>query len=234
MAILIVAAFPSRLSRYTCGSFGRGGLQSLPICASSPIGDRAHKAADRERTMAGVELKQPRSSEVDYGAPSLGISIIDPRAWAHLLRMVHYYNYTYVRPRRRADIAPGVSMAPNVSLMNPERIKIGPYSHIGARCSLWAGNSAGRVMLGHHALLGAEVFIAAGNYRLEHGTPVMDQSMDEGDVVIGDDVLLGARAMVVAGVEIGNGSVVAADSVRNAVDPARVDRGRQSGAHHRP
>ena len=58
-------------------------------------------------------------------------------------------------------------------------------------------------MLGHHALLGAEVFIAAGNYRLEHGTPVMDQSMDEGDVVIGDDVLLGARAMAVDGVRSG-------------------------------
>ena len=32
-------------------------------------------------------------------------------------------------------------------------------------------------------------------------------------MVIGDDVLLGARAMAVDGGEIGNGSVVAADSV---------------------
>ena len=41
-----------------------------------------------------------------------------------------------------------------------------------------AAHSTGRVMLGHHALLGAEVFIATGNYRLQHGTPVMDQFME--------------------------------------------------------
>jgi acetyltransferase-like isoleucine patch superfamily enzyme len=176
--------------------------------------------------MAGVESKQLRSSEADYSAPSLVMSIIDPRAWAHLLRVVHYNNYANVRLRRRADIAHGVRMAPNVSLMNPERIKIGPYSYIGARCSLWAGNSRGRVMIGHHALLGPEVFIAAGNCRLEHETPVMDQSMYEGDVVIGDDVLLGARAMVVAGVEIGNGSVVAADSVvTRSIPPGSIAGG---------
>ena len=71
-------------------------------------------------------------------------------------------------------------------------------------------------------MLGPEVFIAAGNYRLEHRNPVMDQSMDEGDVVIGDDVLLGARAMVIAGVEIGSGSVVAANSfVTRMIPPGR-------------
>ena len=76
-------------------------------------------------------------------ALSFGASLIDPRAWMHLLRMVHYYNYSHVQPRRLADIGPGVRMAPNVSMRNGERIKIGAYSHIGAHCSLWAGNSVG-------------------------------------------------------------------------------------------
>ena len=72
-------------------------------------------------------------------------------------------------------------MAPNVSMMNAERIR-SAYSHIGARCSLWAGKSVGRIALGHHALLGPEVFITAANYRLDPGTPIMDQPMDERDV----------------------------------------------------
>jgi acetyltransferase-like isoleucine patch superfamily enzyme len=125
-------------------------------------------------------------------------------------------------------------MAPNVSMMNAERITIGAYSRIGARCSLWAGNSVGRITLGHHALLGPEVFITAANYRLEPGTPIMDQPMDERDVVIGPDVWLGARVVVGAGVEIGEGSVVAAHSFVTRSLQAGVDRGRQSGAHHWP
>jgi acetyltransferase-like isoleucine patch superfamily enzyme len=62
-------------------------------------------------------------------------------------------------------------------------------------------------------LLGPEVFITASNYQIKPGTPVMDQPKLERDVVIGDDVWLGARAMVVAGVEIGDGCIIGASSV---------------------
>jgi acetyltransferase-like isoleucine patch superfamily enzyme len=176
--------------------------------------------------MAGDESNQPASPKGRNRARSFGMSIVDPRAWAHLLRMVHYYNYSHVQPRRLADIGPGVLMAPNVSMMNAERIKIGAYSHIGARCSLWAGKSVGRITLGHHALLGPEVFITAANYRLEPGTPIMDQPMDESDVVIGPDVWLGARVVVGAGVEIGEGSVVAAHSfVTRSLPPGSIAGG---------
>jgi hypothetical protein len=73
--------------------------------------------------MAGVESRQPASHDGSNRAPSFGMSIIDPRAWAHLLRMIHYYNDTHVRPRRLADIGLGVRMAPNVSMMNAERTR---------------------------------------------------------------------------------------------------------------
>ena len=111
-------------------------------------------------------------------------------------------------------------MAPNVSLRNGERIKIGAYAHIGSHCSLWAGDSVGRITLGRHALLGPEVFITASNYETEPGTPVMDQPKRERDVVIGDDVWLGARVVVVPGVEIGDGCIVGASSVVTRSIPA--------------
>ena len=101
---------------------------------------------------------EPPSPQVSLGKKSralgLGLSLVDPRAWLQLFRMVHYYNYSHVRPRRLADIGPGVRMAPNVSLRNGARIKIGAYSHIGGHCSIWAGDSVGRITLGRHALLG--------------------------------------------------------------------------------
>jgi carbonic anhydrase/acetyltransferase-like protein (isoleucine patch superfamily) len=135
---------------------------------------------------------QKKSRGMDFG-----LSLVDPRAWFQLFRLVHYYNYDHVRPLRVADIGQGVRMAPNVSLRNGERIKIGDFSHIGARCSLWAGDSVGRITLGRYALLGPEVFITASNYRTERGTPVMNQPRVERGVVVGDDVWLGARVVVV-------------------------------------
>ena len=97
--------------------------------------------------MVGVEFNQPAPDETSSRALAFGLSVIDPRAWSQLLRIVHYYNYSHVRPRRLADIGPGVRMAPNVSLANGERIRIGAFSHIGARCSIWAGDLVGRVTL---------------------------------------------------------------------------------------
>jgi acetyltransferase-like isoleucine patch superfamily enzyme len=113
-----------------------------------------------------------------------------------------------------------VRMSPTASLRNGERIKIGAYAHIGANCSIWAGDSVGRITLGRHALLGPEVFITASNYQTAPGTPVMDQPKLERDVVIGDDVWLGARVMVVAGVEIGDGCIIGASSVVTRSIPA--------------
>ena len=162
----------------------------------------------------------PVSPRKGNRAVAFGLSLVDPRAWLHLLRMVHYYNYNHVRPLRAAEIGPGVRMSPNVSLRNGERIKIGAYSHIGGHCSLWAGDSVGRITLGRHALLGPEVFITASNYQTELGTPVMDQPKLERDVVIGDDVWLGARVMVLPGVEICDGCIVGASSVVTRSIPA--------------
>jgi acetyltransferase-like isoleucine patch superfamily enzyme len=165
-------------------------------------------------------------------------SISDPRAWSQLLRLVHYYNYSHVTQRRRVRLGLGVRLAPNVSFRNGERIEIGAHSHVGARCSLWAGDSTGRIVLGEYALLAPEVFITASDYQFEPGTPVMDQQRDERDVIIGRDVWLGAKVIVVAGVHIDDGCIVGAGSVvtrslpPNSIavgNPARVVAQRTAG-----
>jgi acetyltransferase-like isoleucine patch superfamily enzyme len=139
-------------------------------------------------------------------------SILDPRAWLHLLRLVHYYNYAHVSQIRRARLGPGVKLAPNVSLRSGERIEIGARAHVGAHCSLWAGDRS-RIVLGEDALLGPEVYITTANYGTAPGRPIMTQPREEADVIIGRDVWLGARVIVLAGVTISDGCVVGAGSV---------------------
>lgn len=156
-------------------------------------------------------------------------SVIDPRAWAHLIKIVNYYNYTHVQPMRKITLGPYEDtggIAPNVSFTNPERIEIGARAAIGANCHLWAGNGSARIVIGDDVLMAPEVLLVASTYRINDGQPVTRQAMDEADIVIGDDVWIGARAIVLQGVSIGDGAVIAAGAVvRQDVPPFAVVAG---------
>jgi acetyltransferase-like isoleucine patch superfamily enzyme len=140
-------------------------------------------------------------------------STLDPRIYLQALKVLHYYNYSHVAPRRKARIGAGARLAPNVSRVNGERIEIGAGAQIGARCHLWAGNTTGRVVIGPDALFGPEVFLTASNYRFDRPGPVHEQPTQEAYVVVGRDVWLGARVMVTAGVTIGDGCIVGAGAI---------------------
>lgn len=140
-------------------------------------------------------------------------SLLDPRAWLHGFRLLHYFNYTHVEPRRRITTGTAVHLAPNASLQNPERISIGDRSRIGARCTLWAGSREGRIDIGSDCTFAPDVFLTASNYSFEAGMRILDQATDEPSIVVGDDVWLGTRVIVLAGVEIGSGCVVGAGAV---------------------
>jgi acetyltransferase-like isoleucine patch superfamily enzyme len=140
-------------------------------------------------------------------------SMLDPLTYAQIVRILHFYSYSHVRPRRRVTLAPGAALAPNVSLRNGERISIGARSKVGERAYVWAGDASGRVTIGEDCRLGPEVFVTASDYGLAPDETIAGQPRNERDVVIGNDVWLGARVFVAAGVSIGDGCVVSAGSV---------------------
>lgn len=140
-------------------------------------------------------------------------SSLDPRAYLHLFRILHYYNYSHVQPKRALTLGEGSSMAPNTSLRNGSRIRIGRHCHIGERCYLWAGNDQGQIILGDYVSLAPEVFITASDYQFQRGIPFRQQPKRERDVLLGNDVWLGTRVVVTAGVTIGDGCIVGAGAV---------------------
>jgi acetyltransferase-like isoleucine patch superfamily enzyme len=140
-------------------------------------------------------------------------SFLDPLTYFQVVRLLHYYSYTHVRPRRLVTMGEGATLAPNVSLRNGERIAIGARSKVGERAYLWAGDANGRVTIGEDCRLGPEVFVTASDYGLAPDEKISQQTRNERDVVIGNDVWLGARVFVAAGVTIGDGCVVSAGSV---------------------
>jgi acetyltransferase-like isoleucine patch superfamily enzyme len=147
-------------------------------------------------------------------------TVFDPGTYVHPIRLLHFYGYSHVRPRRKVTMGEGATMAPNVSLRNGERIVIGARTKIGERAYLWAGDESGAVRIGADCRIGPEVFITASDYGLRPDEPIAYQERNERDVTIGNDVWLGARVFIGAGVELGDGCVVSAGSVVTRSLPA--------------
>ena len=78
-------------------------------------------------------------------------------------------------------------------------------------------------------MLGPGVFVTASDYSLDPEQTIKSQITRERDIVIGDDVWIGAGSIITAGVEIGDGAVIGAGgaSFAAAISTRRGDRGRQ-------
>ena len=75
-----------------------------------------------------------------------------------------------------------------------------------------------KIIIGSYVLFGPEVVIVAGNHNTsESGRFMYDvknkRPEDDLDVVIEDDVWVGTRAIILKGVRIGRGAIVAAGAV---------------------
>ena len=72
----------------------------------------------------------------------------------------------------------------------------------------------GAIRIGDNCLIGPNVVIHSSNHKyVNREIPIRDQGHDCADINIEDNVWLGANVIVLAGVRIGTGSVVAAGAV---------------------
>lgn len=103
----------------------------------------------------------------------------------------------------------------------PSSVELGDYSGIGIRAQI-----NGKVIIGNDVMMGPDVCIYVRNH--EHSR--IDIPMDrqgftaEKPVVIEDDVWIGARVIILPGVHIGTGAILAAGAVvtKNVPDYAVV------------
>lgn len=113
------------------------------------------------------------------------------------------------------------------------KLEIGNNSGIGIGAMIY-----GHVTIGNDVLMGPDVIIfTSGHKYLDSAVPIKLQGrLKEEPVVIGDDVWIGARAIIMPGIRIGNGAVIGAGAVvtkdvpNNAVVvgvPAKVIKYRQ-------
>lgn len=88
-------------------------------------------------------------------------------------------------------------------------IKIGTGSGIGANAQI-----RGELTIGDNVLMGPDVVILTTNHRFDRlDIPIGRQGNIDEPVSIGNDVWIGQRAMIMPGVNIGNGCIIAAGAV---------------------
>lgn len=99
-------------------------------------------------------------------------------------------------------------------------IVIGENCYLNPHCVLYSGNG---IQIGNDVLLAPGVVIAPTNHAItRRDIPIRLQGFmpSRGGVVIGDDVWIGANSVLIDGVHIGKGAVIAAGSVVNRSVPA--------------
>ena len=93
----------------------------------------------------------------------------------------------------------------------PSRVRIGSRTTINRGCLFLASHHFRNVeiSIGNHVAVAPEVcFLAAGHDYTQLGLPDTAAS-----IVVGNDVWIGARSIILQGVTIGQGAIVAAGSV---------------------
>lgn len=95
------------------------------------------------------------------------------------------------------------------SFFTPQ-LEIGDNSGIGINCEVY-----GPVKIGDNVMMGPEVVIYTRNHKIEQtDIPIQAQGYTEdAPVIIGNDVWIGRRVIILPGTRIGNGCVIGAGAV---------------------
>jgi acetyltransferase-like isoleucine patch superfamily enzyme len=149
--------------------------------------------------------------------------ILGERTWL-------YSSFAFIHYQSRSPI--GLSVGHDSGLYHGTFFDLGPHGtvQVGDYCSLVGAVIATnhRVLIGDYALIAHEVVIADHDYWCFDIESECAETLDltTRDIVIGENVWIGARAIILGGSKIGDGAIIgAATVVRGEVPPYTVYAG---------
>ena len=118
----------------------------------------------------------------------------------------HYYNYLLGHCGRNLRVSLGVH------IRNPSLVSIGNDCYLGSDVQIYAWNE--KVTIGSNVLIAGGAKLISRNHAFENtDAPISSQGYKNEPIVIEDDVWIGFNGVVLAGVTIGKGSIIGANSV---------------------
>lgn len=111
-------------------------------------------------------------------------------------------------------VGDNVAIFPGVYLLNPENLVIGNNVSIQPMCYLECGYVKGGITIGDDVSIGHGVTVMATSHRFDdHERKIRDQGVVDEPVRIEENVWIGAKAVVLSGVQIAKGCVIGAGAV---------------------
>lgn len=105
----------------------------------------------------------------------------------------------------------GVRIAPHVRFGLGGRIEIGDNSNLGYGCTVIGKD----LLIGDNVMMGPDVLLISENHEFSDcHNPMIEQGQSPSRVIqIGNDVWIGARAIILPGIQVCDHSIIAAGSV---------------------
>jgi len=97
---------------------------------------------------------------------------------------------------------------PYCRLIGDNKIVIGDDFYANVACHF-----LGEIYIGKHVMIGPKTIIWGRDHGMELGIPMKHQPHQKAKIIIEDDVWIGANAIILKGVTIGKGAVVAAGAI---------------------
>lgn len=151
-----------------------------------------------------------------------------------ILYMIVYYLANKIFYK---SIAYSAYISPLASVKNKRKIKIGKHSIINRNVCLWGELNIGshvqinpntclygKCTIGDYVMIAPNCMLAGGTHGIKFGEgPMIYQSCSDAEIIIEDDVWIGANCVITQGVRIGSGAVIGAGTViRENVSPNAV------------
>lgn len=118
--------------------------------------------------------------------------------------------------------------------ISPHRISLSGYVHINANCYFDASNGyieignlsafnrgihinascGGKIVIGEQCMIGPGVIMRTANHNYaRNDMPIQNQGHNYGDIIVSDDVWIGANAIILGKIIIGRGAIIGAGAV---------------------
>lgn len=141
------------------------------------------------------------------------LNIFNPKFWWFSFRYIVARYSENIGVLKKIQKGKGAIVNITAQLAYPENIILGSDVRIGHSCRILAGFGEGKITIGNNVLFGPGVSVIAGNHNISKSDLIMNQKSIPGAITIGSDCWFGTNSIILAGVTIGNGVVVAAGSV---------------------